>query len=150
MKLLVVLLVSAALALAATVNLGKPLTLKEPMSVQKLMSAPEQYLGKTVQVKGKVVDVCQMMGCWMELVEAGSGARVRIKVEDGVIVFPKDSVGKTAVAEGVFSKLVLTREEAVAQAQREAEENKRKFDPSTIKSGVTIYQVQGTGAAVAD
>ena len=120
------------------------------MSVQKLMSAPEQYLGKTVQVKGKVVDVCQMMGCWMELVEAGSGARVRIKVEEGVIVFPKDSVGKTAVAEGVFSKLVMTREEAVAQAQHEAEENNRKFDPSTITSGVTIYQVQGTGAAVAD
>jgi len=150
MKLLVVLLVSAALVLAATVNLGKPLTLKEPMSVQTLVSAPDEYLGKTVQVKGKVVDVCQMMGCWMELVEAGSGARVRIKVEDGVIVFPKDSVGRTAVAEGVFSKLVMTREEAIAQAQHEAEANNRKFDPSTIKGGVTIYQVQGTGATVAD
>lgn len=150
MKSLIVCLASVVLATAATVNLGKPLTLKEPMSVRTLMSAPEQYVGKTVQVKGKVADVCQMMGCWMEVVEAGSGARVRIKVEDGVIVFPKDSVGKTAVAEGVFSKLVMTREEAVAQAQHEAEANKRKFDPSSIKSGLTIYQVQGTGATVSD
>ena len=150
MKTVVGLLVSAALVAAAAVNLGKPLTLKEPMSIQKLMSSPEQYLGKTVQVKGKVVEVCQMMGCWMELVEQGSGARVRIKVEDGVIVFPKDSVGKLAVAEGVFAKLVMTREEAIEQAQHEAEANNRKFDPSTIKSGVTAYQVQGTGAALAD
>jgi len=150
MKTLVALLVSAALAMAAAVSLGKPLTLKEPISIQKLMSAPEQYLGKTVQVKGKVADVCQMMGCWMELVEPGQGARVRIKVEDGVIVFPKDSVGKTAVAEGVFSKLVMTREEAIEQAQHEAEANNRKFDPATIKSGVTIYQVEGTGATLTE
>ena len=150
MKTLVVLILTAALGVAAAVNLGKPLTLKEPMSVQKLMAAPDQYLGKTVQVKGKVADVCQMMGCWMELVEAGSGAHVRIKVEDGVIVFPKDSVGKTAIAEGVFSKLSMTREEAVAEAQHEAEANKRKFDPASIKGPVTMYQVQGTGAVVTD
>ncbi len=150
MKEWTALLLPAALAFGAALNLGKPLALKEPVSIQKLMSAPEQYVGKTIQVKGQVTDVCQMMGCWMELLEKGSGGRVRIKVEDGVIVFPKDSVGKTAVAEGVFSKLVMTREEAIAQAQHEAEANKRKFDPSTIKSGVTLYQIQATGAVLTD
>ncbi len=150
MKTLTAALVCAALAFGAALNLGKSLTLKEPVPIQKLMSAPEQYVGKTVQVKGQVTDVCQMMGCWMELVEKGGNSRVRIKVEEGVIVFPKDSVGKTAIAEGVFSKLVMTREEAIAQAQHEAEANKRKFDPSTIKSGVTIYQVQATGAVLTD
>ncbi|HSB14731.1 MAG TPA: DUF4920 domain-containing protein [Bryobacteraceae bacterium] len=135
---------------AAVLNLGKPLTVKEPMSVQKLMAAKEQYLGKTVQVKGTVTDVCRRMGCWMELVESSTGVRVKIKVEDGVIVFPKDSVGKTAIAEGVFSKLEMTREEAVAQAQHEAEANKRKFDPATIKGPVTFYQIQGTGAVVTE
>jgi hypothetical protein len=150
MRTLIVSLAVAALAFGAAVNLGKPLTLKEPMSMQKLTSAPDQYLNKTVQVKGKVADVCQMMGCWMELVEAGSAARVRIKVEDGVIVFPKDSVGKTAVAEGVFAKLQMTREEAIEQAKHEAEMNKRSFDPSKIKGAVTIYQIQATGAVVTD
>jgi hypothetical protein len=150
MRILIVLLLSLAGAYAAVVNLGKPLTLKHATPIQKLMSSPDQYVGKTVQVKGKVTDVCQAMGCWMELVETGTGARVRIKVEEGVIVFPKDSVGKTAVAEGVFSKLVMTREEAIAQARHEAEENKRKFDASTIKSGVTLYQIQGAGAVVTD
>ncbi len=150
MRTLIVCWLTAALAFAAAVNLGKPLTLKEQVSVQKLVASPEQYLGKTVQVKGKVADVCQMMGCWMELVEQGTGAHVRIKVEEGVIVFPKDSVGKTAIAEGVFSKVSMTREEAVEQARHEAEANKRKFDPASIKGPVTIYQVQGTGAVVSD
>ena len=131
-------------------TLGKPLQLKEPMSIQKLMATPDAYVGKTVQVKGKVTDVCQELGCWMELVDASSGAKVRIKVEDGVIVFPKDSAGKTAVAEGVFAKQVLTRDQAVAQAKQEAEETGRKFDPATIKSGGTFYQVQGTGAVLAN
>jgi hypothetical protein len=150
MRTLIVSLGAIALAFGAAVNLGKPLTLKEPMSIQKLVSAPDQYLTKTVQVKGKVADVCQMMGCWMELVEAGTGARVRIKVEDGVIVFPKDSVGKTALAEGVFTKLEMTREQAIEQAKHEAEMNKRSFDASAIKGAVTIYQIQGTGAVVID
>jgi hypothetical protein len=90
------------------------------------------------------------MGCWMELVEPSTGARLRVKVEDGVIVFPKDSVGKTATVEGVFGKVEISREEAVAQARESADANKREFDPATIKGPVTIYQIAGTGAAIAD
>jgi hypothetical protein len=137
-------------AWGATLNLGKPLTVKEPASIQKVMSAKDSFLGKTVQVKGTVTDVCQQMGCWMELVEPSTGARLRIKVEDGVIVFPKDSVGKTATVEGVFGKVEISREEAVAQARESADANKRKFDPATIKGPVTIYQIAGTGAVITD
>ena len=93
------------------------------------------------------MDVCQMMGCWMELTN-DEGQKVRIKVEDGDIVFPKDSAGKQAVAEGKFTRIELTREQAVAQAKEAAEESGRKFDPASIKSGTTIYQIQGTGAII--
>ena len=150
MRLCSVLLLLGVSVWGATVNLGKPLTVKEPASIQKVLSAKESLLGKTVQVKGTVTDVCQKMGCWMELVEPSTGARLKVKVEDGVIVFPKNSVGKTATVEGVFSKLDMTREEAVAQAQEEAEANKRKFNPATIKGPVTIYQIAGTGAVITD
>ena len=40
-----------------------------------------------------------MMGCWMMLHD-GAGSAVRIKVNDGEIVFPKDSPGREAIAEG--------------------------------------------------
>ncbi len=88
-----------------------------------------------------------MMGCWLDLTNS-DGQKVRVKVQDGEIVFPKDASGKTVVAEGVFNKLGLTREQAVARAEEEAKETGRKFDPASIKSGMTIYQIQGTGAVI--
>jgi hypothetical protein len=110
------------------------------------MASPERSVGKVVQVKGKIAEVCQMMGCWMQLVDGDSA--VRIKVEDGEIVFPKTAVGKSAVAEGTLKKLQLSKEQAVARARHEAHERGTKFDPASVKSGATIYQIQGTGAVI--
>ncbi len=147
MRLIVVCLFAAGLFAADGLKLGKPLALKESTPIEKISARPADYVGKTVQVKGKISDVCQNMGCWMMLVD-GSGNSIRIKVKDGEIEFPKDSAGKTATAEGKLVKIELTKEQAVAQARHEAEENHRKFDPSSVKSGATIYQIQGTGAVI--
>ena len=133
---------------AAELKLGKPLTLKEPVTVTALMAAPDPWVGKTVQVKGKVTEVCQMMGCWMNLADESSGKSIRIKVNDGDIVFPKDAAGKMAVAEGTLGKTELTREQVVAQARHEAEEQGRKFDPKSVKGPITTYQLSGTGAVL--
>ena len=132
---------------AADLKLGKPLTLKEPMALATLMAKPADYVGKTVQVKGKITEVCQMMGCWMDLAN-DAGQKIHIKVNDGEIEFPKDAAGKVAIAEGRLDKLELTKEEATARAREEAEERKIKFDPATVKGPLTIYQIQGTGAVI--
>ena len=147
MKLLLVALTAVSLISAADLKLGKPLAAETPISLATLLAHSETYVGKTVQVKGKITAVCQMMGCWMELTN-DAGQRVRIKVEDGVIVFPKDAAGKVAIAEGKFTKTELTREQAVAQAKEEAAENGRKFDPAKVKSGMTLYEIAGTGAVI--
>lgn len=138
----------AAGLLSAETRLGKALDVKEPVAVSALMASPDASVGKTVQVKGKVTEVCQRMGCWMQLVDADKA--IRIKVNDGDIVFPKSSIGKAAVAEGTLRKIELSREQAVAHARHEAEEQGRKFDPKSIKSGATMYQIQGTGAVILD
>ena len=109
---------------------------------------PAAYVGKTIQVKGKITEVCQMMGCWMNLADPETGKLLKIKVNDGDIVFPKDSIGKLAIAEGKLVKIELTREQAVEKAKHEAEEQGRKFNPASVKSGATIYQIQGTGALI--
>lgn len=127
---------------------GKGLTLSQPTPVSTILASPEQYVGKTVQVRGKVTEVCTMMGCWMQVVDQKDG--MRIKVNDGEIVFPRTAVGQTATAEGVLKKLVLNKEQAVARARHEAEEQGRKFDPASVKGGLVIYQVQGTGAVVGE
>jgi hypothetical protein len=116
MKSMLLTVLSAALVLAADMPLGKPLALKQPVSVEKLMAKPAAYADTTVQVKGKVTAVCEDMGCWMALTTADT--TVRVKVNDGEIVFPKEAVGKFATAEGKF-----------------------------VKAGTT-WQIQGTGAVV--
>jgi hypothetical protein len=140
-------LLAFAILTAAEVKLGKPLTLRKANPIAALASEPEKYAGKTVQVRGKIAEVCQMMGCWMNLVDE-NGKMVRIKVEDGVIEFPKDAAGKTAIAEGKFAKLQLTKEQAVARAKHEAGENGKKFDAAAITGPVTIYQIEGQGAII--
>jgi len=135
---------------AAEVKLGKPLTVASPLPVSKLLAEPEPYVGKTVQVKGRVTEVCQMAGCWTSLVDPETNKMIRVKVNDGEIVFPKDAVGKTAIAEGVLKKFTLTREQALARARHEAEEQGRKFNPASVKGGATIYQIQGSGAVLLD
>ena len=74
------------------------------------------------------------MGCWMTIVDPVGERTIRVKVNDGEIVFPKSAVGKLATVEGKLIKLDLTREQAVAQARHEAEEQGRKFDPKSIKT----------------
>lgn len=147
MKILFALLAATGLLCAAEVKVGKPLSAMEPVALSTLLAHPADYIGKTVQVKGKIVEVCQMMGCWLDLTN-DDGQKVRVQVEDGVIEFPKDSSGKTVVAEGKFSKQELTLEQAKARAEEEAKDRGKKFDPALVKGPVTIYTIQGTGAVI--
>lgn len=144
------LLLCVGMGLSAEMKLGRPLTLKQALPAGVVASAPEKYVGQTVQVKGKVVEVCQKMGCWMNLADPATGKMIRIKVKDGEIVFPKESVGKMAIAEGKMVKIELSREQLIARMKHEAEENGKPFDPATVTSGTTIYQIAGVGAIVLD
>lgn len=148
MKLLPVFLLATGLCLGANLNLGSPFTLKRPDSIDKIASAPAAYVGKTIQVKGKIIEVCEMAGCWVNLADSATGKLLKVKVDDGVIVFPKDSAGKLAIVEGKLIKIELTREQAVAKSGHEAKEQGHKFNPASIKSGTTIYQIQGTSALI--
>jgi hypothetical protein len=145
-----IVILGAGLLAAAELKLGKPLTVKEPVSVERIYAEPEKFLGKTVAVKGKITEVCQMMGCWMNLHDAASGKMIRIKVNDGEIEFPKNGSGKMAIAEGTLMKIELSKERAIAEAKHEAEEMGRKYDPNKVTGPVTRYQIRGTGAVVLD
>lgn len=147
---LLLLPVSLAFVLSADQKIGKPLTLAESVPLTDLAANPSRFVDKTVQVRGRVTEVCEMMGCWMNLVDPSGDRSIRIKVNDGELVFPKSAVGKLAIAEGKLTRLVLTREQAVARARHEAEEQGRKFNSASVKSGATIYQIEGSGAVIKD
>ena len=146
MKTLIGLCLPLLMATAADLKLGKPLQVERPISIGTLLEKPADYTGKTVQVKGKIVEVCQMAGCWMNLTDGDK--MVRIKVKDGDIEFPKDAAGKIAIAEGTFTKIEMTKEQAIEQAKHEAEESGKKFNPAAVKGPSTTYQIAGSGAVI--
>ena len=141
MKALIVVVVCAAVVgvSAQETKLGAGVTLKESTSIAALAKTPQDFVGKTVRVDGVAMAVCAEMGCWMAVAPEGdsSGVTVRLKVEDGVIVFPVSAKGKKVSAEGVF--------EAVAAGDaKEAAGEHAKQDPKASKE----YQIKATGAVI--
>ena len=140
-------LLAAAPALAEA-KYGKPLTNATPVKVSELMAKPDAYVGKVVKIEGLVTEVCPKRGCWINVAGDKEFQTIRVKVEDGVIVFPLTDKGKKVVAEGTFTKMELTKEQAIEKAKHHAEETKTKFDPASVTGPQTVYQIQGIGAVV--
>jgi hypothetical protein len=118
--------------------------------IAAILADPDAYVGKTVRVEGRVAEVCPKAGCWMELASGDAGETLRIKVEDGVIVFPADAAGRAAVAEGVVEAVPMSREQYVGWLRHLAEERGDAFDESGVGDGpFRLIQVRGTGAEIA-
>jgi hypothetical protein len=155
-KHILFLAVATAIALVPLVQAGGKtygagVKAAETTSMAKIMADPDAWVGKKVRIEGKVVDVCPMKGCWMELEEGTGGAKMKVKVDDGVIVFPVDAKGKLAVAEGTVESIPMTRERYVAWLEHLAEEKGEKLDPSTVGEGpYRIFQLKGEGAEIKD
>src|SRR5262245_14298526 len=112
---------------------GKPPAGTDTVKISVLLAEPGKYVGKTVRVDGKVVDVCKMAGCWMSLAsDDPKPLELRVKVEDGAIVFPVEARGKRALAEGEFTKVEMTMEQTLAHMKHQAEEQNQPFDPKTV------------------
>ncbi len=127
---------------------GKGLSGSDTVKLSELVAHPDQYVGKTVRVEGLVTDVCAKRGCWMMLAGDKEFQTIRVKVDDGVIVFPMDAKGKHAVAEGVFSVRKLSLDETVEYLEHLAEESKKPFDKASVKEPLTLYTLKGSGAVI--
>jgi hypothetical protein len=107
--LLLACLTSVSLAAAADTTLGAGVTLETATPIADVIASPATFAGRTVRVEGVVTAVCEHMGCWMTLAPAGAAAEhpatLRLKVEDGVIVFPVSARGRTAIAQGVVARV---------------------------------------------
>ena len=143
---LFVLLLLASPVLAKSFGAG--LSLDQTTSLTELLGNPDNYVDKQVQLKGLIVDVCEKRGCWLYITGDQPFEKIRVKVVDGQIVFPLEARGKQGTVEGVVEKFELTREEVIKNRQHHAEERGESFDPATVTSGETVYQLLGTGAEI--
>jgi hypothetical protein len=149
LSILTVIVLVAAMAFAGTPRkYGKAVTLKEVTRVSEILASPEKYDGKRVLVQGPVVDVCAKRGCWIRVGSDKEFESIQFKVDDGVIVFPMDAKGKTALAEGIVSATKTSKEELIEQGKHHAEETGEKFDPSSIKGPRTVVRIMGEGAVL--
>lgn len=146
--LVVALLVAAAAFAGSPKKYGKALSLKETTKVSEILDNPKAYDGKRVRVEGVVVDVCKKRGCWITLGSDREFESIRFKVEDGVIVFPMDAKGRSAVAEGVVEVREYSVEEQIEQGRHHAEETGEEFDPSTVKEPKVTVRILGEGAII--
>jgi len=142
-----------------TETYGNGVTLTEAVAIDTLIANADEYVGKKVRVDGVITGVCKKRGCWMQVTDPDSGNGVRIKVEDGVIVFPYESMGQKAAAEGVFEAIKLTPEQIKARQAaahgHEADEDCDKSLGDGSGAGCDapvvdeyVYMIQGTGAVI--
>jgi Domain of unknown function (DUF4920) len=145
-------------------KLGAGVTLKEATPIASLVAKPADHVGRTVRIDGVATAVCSAMGCWMAVAPESDpkGQTVRLKVEDGVIVFPMTAKGKKVSAEGVFEAVGDAHGERL-RPERGAEppsESERGWGPASTnkeaagehakedaKASVT-YQIKATGALI--
>ena len=138
-------------AVEAGTSYGTGVTVRSVTPISDILAGPSSFIGKTVKIRGLVVDVCSARGCWMELAGDGPRQALRVKVEDGVIVFPADATGRRAVAQGKVRLQTLDRQRYVAWKKHLAEETGTAFDETAIDDGpFQLVEIAGTGAAIGD
>lgn len=125
---------------------GAGVSLDSVVAVKALLEQPDRYVGKTVRVDGVVSAVCQSMGCWLEISDPAIGRGIRFKVQDGVIVFPKDAAGRKASAQGVFEQIATS---PVREAHQEhAKAKDAAGTPVPAAPTEKIYWVRASGAVL--
>lgn len=136
----------AAAEAAKGKTFGAGVKLTESTSIDAILANPQAWNGKTVRVEGMITDVCPKRGCWMEIAGEKPGQKLKFKVTDGEMVFPVESKGKHAVAEGVVAVHELSLEDTKEYAAEEAREKNQPFDPASITAPMSVVRLDGTGA----
>ncbi len=150
---------------------GDGVTLEQATPIATLLADAETYKGKKVRVDGVVTAVCEKRGCWMQLADPESGDAIRIKVDDGAIVFPVSAKGHKASAEGTFDVIERPADahgkhgdcqgegcdhkteagqdcKHKGEAGHDCQGHKGSGKPCAHHGSRTVYLIRGTGAVV--
>ncbi|MDV7393101.1 DUF4920 domain-containing protein, partial [Arthrospira platensis SPKY1] len=117
---------------------GNAFSVNEALSVEEVLARASELEGQRVQVKAMIKESCPMRGCWVNVEQAG--AEIKVKVQDGFIVFPKSSVGHTGVFEGVVEKIEMNLEQTKKHLAHLAEERGEAFDPETVTEAMSYWR----------
>lgn len=141
-------IVAAAPAATSDEKLGAGVQIDQATPIADIVASPDKFVGMTLRVDGVATAVCSHMGCWMAVAasDAADAPVVRVKVDDGVIVFPVTAKGKRVSAQGVIEKIAATDAESLEAASEQA----KKATPADKASAdmAAKYQLKATGAVI--
>ena len=130
---------------------GKPFSSNNPSTVSDLINNSKDYLDKNIIVTGKIVEVCPMRGCWVQIIDPDGKVSIRIKVNDGEIVFPLSAVGADMVVKGILKKRVFSQKQARDWKVHLAEEKGVTLNPESIiieNDDLYEFRVECSGAII--
>ena len=119
----------------AKINSGKAI------AATTLLKQMEGKDSLNVKVTGKIIDVCQRKGCWMN-VDLGNGKEMMVRFKDYGFFIPKDAAGKTVVVEGVAYKTETSVDELRHYAG-DAGKNKAEIEKITEPKKNTSFEASG-------
>jgi hypothetical protein len=91
-------------------DFGAPIDANVPsIALAEILAAPQAHADHVVRTRGTVHQVCQRMGCWMELRD-GDGPAVRVPMAGHAFFLPKDCAGRSAEVQGRVVLRALTPE----------------------------------------
>ena len=115
----------------------------EFLEALKKVKAADTLITKT---KVKVLDVCQVKGCWM-VVDLGNNETARVKFKDYAFFVPKDIKGKEVIINGKafvnempVKELRHYAEDAGESAEKIALITEPKFTNSFLADGVLLVK----------
>lgn len=96
-------------------DFGDPMSAETivPTDLATVLAAPEKFEGKNLRIVGRVAEVCQPKGCWIQLAD-DADRRLQVKFTcpiDGRLI-PLEAVGKPVMVEGQLKIKMLDEAEA--------------------------------------
>jgi len=136
-------IVNAQESAASGVVYGEVKDKGDLVSIDKLESSLKEnkYNGK---VTGKVIEVCQAMGCWVKL-QKTDGSTILVKAKDHGFTMPKDIVGKNVIVDGEANATEISEKMRKHYAQ---DAGKSKDEIEKIKGSSKELTISANGVKV--
>ena len=113
-----VVLCLGSLAIAGTasaqdvVSRGAALGNAPLIDLTEAVESVDRYADRLLSLEGEVKRVCEVKGCWMELVRPGADRGIRVTFKDYAFFVPTDSTGQRARLEGRLETNVFSKADA--------------------------------------
>jgi hypothetical protein len=120
---------------------GDTITMENTIPVTEVMKTMAGKDSMPMKVKGKIVDVCQKKGCWMEM-DLGNNQSMRVTFKDYAFFVPKDAPGKTCYLEG-YAHIDTTSVEELKHYAHDAGQSKEEIEKITEPEIELSFEAKG-------